>query len=186
MSGPTQQFSLLTLWYQPGQTVRRLAAAAHGHAGALIVAASFGLVQAGRVAARDPERGWEMLGLGLVAGLAGLYLFAWLMRNFSRWFGGKASLRDVRTALGWGLLPWTLLFLALAAILSGSAVPEGLANYYGLFFAGFVYGYAILLLSLAAGLGLSTLRAFFVFVITALVSLFPLTLLLQMLGALPA
>ncbi len=155
-----------------------------GHRLALVVALFFGLVQAGRFYISNSEAGTAYFVVGSLAGLFGLYLFAWLLRNFGRWFGGQASQRDVRVALGWGLLPWLLLFLALIFVLGGVADPEALTNYYWLFFLGFLYGYVILLLSLAAALNLSALKTFLCLIVTCLVSIFPLTMLIQVLSSL--
>jgi len=151
-----------------------------GHRLALVVAMFFGLVQAGRFYITNPEAGSAYYAIGSLAGLVGLYLFAWLLRNFGRWFGGQATQREVRVALGLGLLPWMFLFLALVFVLGGNADPAALASYYWLFFLGFLYGYIILLLSLAAALRLSVLKTFLCLIVTSLVSLFPLTLLMQL------
>lgn len=181
MTEKTNPLYVLTLWYKPGQTMQGLIKTGGGHRLALIVAMLFGLVQAGRLYIAKVEAGSTYYAIGSLAGLLGLYLFAWLLRNFGRWFGGQASLREVRVALGLGLLPWLLLFLALVFVLGGSVDPAALASYYWLFFLGFLYGYVILLLSLAAALRLSVLKAFLCLIVTFLVSLFPLTLLMQML-----
>lgn len=153
-----------------------------GHRFALAVALCFGFVQAGRFSIANPQAGaahYTHYIWGAVGGFAGLYLFAWLLRNFGRWFGGQASLREVRTALGWGLLPWTLLFLALIFVLKKTPDASALVDYYWLFFLGFLYGYVILLLSLSAVLRISALKTFLCFIVTFLFSLFPLTLLIQ-------
>lgn len=153
-----------------------------GHRLALVVAMCFGFIQAGRIASAHPGAGAAHYMAGGLAGLAALYLFAWLLRNFGRWFGGQASQRELRVALGWGLLPWTLLFLALVFVLGSALDASALADYYWLFFLGFLYGYVILLLSLAAALRISVLKAFLCLIVTFLVSLFPLTLLIQVLS----
>ena len=173
------QPSVLTLWYKPAQTMQGLIENGRGHRLALVVALFFGLVQAGRVYMAHPEPGYAGFALGSLAGLLGLYLIAWLLRNFGLWFGGQASQQDLRVALGWGLLPWLFLFLALVFVLSSGADAAALANYYWLFFLGFLYGYVILLLSLAAALRVSVWKAFFCLMVTFLVSIFPFTLLIQ-------
>jgi hypothetical protein len=171
---------LLTLWYKPGQTMQDLIKSGGGHRLALWVAMFFGLVQAGRFYRNHSDAGIGYYAIGAIAGLAGLFLFSWLLRNFGRWFGGQATLREVRVALGLGLMPWLLLFLALVAALGGDSDPAALANYYWVFFVGFLYGYVILLLSLSAALRLSSVKTFLCLIVTFLVSLFPLTLLLQL------
>lgn len=179
--------SVCTLWYKPGPTMQGLIKNGQGHGVALVVAMGFGLVQAGRFALADSGLGLSdyagSLLAGLLAGLGALYLFAWLLRNFARWFGGQASQREVRIAVGWGLLPWTVLFLALIVALSGQADASALAEYYWLFFLGFLYGYVVLLLSLAAALNLSAMKTFLCLVVTGLVSVFPLTLLFQVVAS---
>lgn len=146
---------------------------------ALVVAAAFGLVQSGRVYLSANDAGPRTLFVGMVGGICGLYLFAWLLRNFARWFGGGAPLVSVRVAIGLALLPWTLLFGMLIFAVTGAENAEHLERFYPLFFAGFVYGYVILLLALAAALQLSVLRAFFCLLFTALVSYVPLALLVE-------
>jgi len=180
MTERTNPFYVLTLWYKPGQTMQGLIESGGGHRLAILAAMLFGLVQADRFYLTNPEAGITYYVIGALAGLVGLYLFAWLLRNFSRWFGGQAAMREVRVAIGLGLLPWLLLFTALIFVLGGQADAESLANYYWLFFLGFLYGYVILLLSLAAALRLSVLKTFLCLIVTSLVSLFPLTLLIQL------
>ena len=151
----------------------------------MAIAVCFGLVQAwpSYVASEASGVGLLLL-LGGVAGLAGLFLFSWLMRNFSRWFGATAKLAEVRTALGWGLLPWTVLFGALLAIIAGR---EGdAAQLFLLFFGVILYGFVIILLTLSTALRLSLMKTFFCLLITFLVSIFPLTFVLQMLLGPPA
>jgi len=192
MKNSSDLISAVTLWYKPGQTMQGLIQNGRGHGGAIILSALFGLVQAGRVSVAQVKANSDGLytGVGLgpflvgaFSGICGLYLFAWLLRNFSRWFGGDASVRQVRVGLGWGLLPWTVLFFALTFVVLGAADPNALAEAYGIFFVGFLYGYVILLLSLSTALGLSTWKTFFCLAVTVLVSVFPLTLLLQVLDS---
>jgi hypothetical protein len=149
-----------------------------GHGAALAVAAGFGLVQSTPLYFTANSRGVLVLFAGALAGLLGLYLFAWLLRNFGRWFGGQAALREVRIALGCSLVPWLVLFAILFGLLQVYD-RELLAHYYWLFFLGFLYGYVVLLLGLSAALRLSVLKTFLCLIVTGLVSLFPLTLLLQ-------
>ncbi len=48
---------------------------------------------------------------GVVLGMAGVFLGGLLFRWTGRWFGGRASAREVRTALAWSAVPrvWALL-----------------------------------------------------------------------------
>jgi hypothetical protein len=174
---------MLTLWYKPGQTMQGLIQSGAGHFAAILVAILFGIVQSKRFLITNPTAGFSYYALGALAGLVGLYLFSWLLRNFARWFGGQASLREVRVALGLGLLPWLALFLALLIVLGRDVDASSLANAYWLFFLGFLYGYVILLLSLAVALRLSILKTFLCLIVTCLVSLFPMTLLMQLVAS---
>lgn len=180
MSEATNSLYPLTIWYQPARTVRSLADSGRGHGLALVVAALFGFVQASPVYLSQSEGGVEYFLAGAAFGLFGLYLFSWLLRNFGRWFGGQAKVREVRTGLGLSLMPWLVLF-AVLFWLRQSLGPETLESFYWLFFLGFVYGYTIILLSLAAALRLSVLKTFLCVMVTIIVSLFPLTLMLQLL-----
>ena len=121
--------------------------------------------------------------IGASLGFFGLYFFAWLLRNFGRWFGAQASLREVRTGLGLGLMPWLLCFSVLFLLRQnfGSSV---VGQYFWLFFIPLVYGYIVVILSLTAALRLTPLKTFLCLVLTIIFSLFPLTLLFQVLAPL--
>jgi hypothetical protein len=181
MTEPTKLPYVLTLWYKPRQTMQGLIENGAGHRLALVVAIFFGIVQAGRFDIANGEGSIGYYAVGSLAGLLGLYLFGWLLRNFGRWFGGQATLHEVRVALGLGLAPWLFLFLALIVALGVGVEPS--LNSYWIFFVGFLYGYVILLLSLATALRLSVLKTFLCLIVTFLVSLFPLTLLIQILAS---
>lgn len=168
------------LWYKPRQTMQGLIEKGRGHGAALAVAGAFGMVQAAPVYLMPDSRGLPLLFLGALCGLIGLYLFAWLLRNFGRWFGGQGALREVRTALGGSLLPWLVLFAVLFGLLQAYD-RESVAQYYWIFFLGFLYGYVVILLSLSTALRLTVLKTFLCLIVTGLVSLFPLTLILQLL-----
>lgn len=175
--------SLVTLWYKPGQTLQGLIADGKGVNASICIAVSFGLVQAwpSFAAGGSPRPGLLLVGGAL--GLAGLFLFSWLLRNFSRWFGSEAKFAEVRTALGWGLLPWTLLFGLLLIIIALQG--EDASPLFPLFFAALVYGFVILLSALSVALRLSLMKTFFCLIVTFLVSIFPITLVLQLLTSAP-
>lgn len=179
MSESSNPLYPLALWYRPGPTMRSLAEAGRGHCPALVVATLFGFVQATPVFLSQTSGGVQSFAVGAAFGLGGLYLFAWLLRNFGRWFGAQAKVREVRTGLGLSLMPWLLLF-AVLFWLRQSLGAEALVQYYWLFFIGFIYGYTIMLLTLSAALRLSVIKTFLCLVVTFIVSLFPLTLLLQL------
>ena len=180
MPEPNKEYTAISLWYKPKQTMQGLIDSGRGHGAALAVAVGFGVVQAAPVFLMRDSRGLLVLVLGAFAGVVGLYLFAWLLRNFGRWFGGQGTLREVRTALGYSLLPWLALFAILFGLLQAYD-RELVAQYYWIFFLGFLYGYVVLLLGLSAALRLSVVKTFLCLIVTGLVSLFPITLLLQLL-----
>jgi hypothetical protein len=182
MSTKNKQFYQLMLWYKPSSSMRGLLDESKGHLAAVIIAAVFGVVQGGRFFLAAEAASVGILLGGAIAGFTGLYLFGWLLRNFGRWFGAvDPKQRDLRTAIGLSLLPWTLLFAALIPLLSSGEGAEAISGFYPVFFVFLIYGYVILLLSLTAALGISVLKTFLCLVVTFLVSFFPLTLLAQIL-----
>lgn len=157
--------------------------AKRGHGAAMIVSTLFGVAQIWPMAVAEPARQQiNLYATGASTGLFAFFLFGWLLRNFGRWFGGQAEVREVRTAFGLGLLPWFVLFVILGAVIQGSADSPEIAGFFWVFFVGLIYGYTILLLSLSAALRLSVWKAFFCLVVTIIVSIFPLTLILQLLA----
>ena len=181
MSTINNKSSLLALWFKPASSMRALLDAGQGHSAAVMITAFFGAVQSGRFSLAQAESGPLPFVVGALAGLCGLYLFGWLSRNFGRWFGAETTQRDVRTALGLGLLPWTLLSMVLSFMLGAEMNPEMIVSFAPVFFCVFFYGYVIILLSLSAALRLSVLKTFFCLAVTIIVSLFPLTLCAQLL-----
>ncbi len=182
MSTINNKSPLLTLWYKPATSMRALLDAGQGHSAALMIAAFFGAVQSIPFSLQQESSGPLFYLIGAAIGLSGLYLFGWLTRNFGRWFGAETAQLDVRIALGLSLLPWTLLFLPLPFIRGAEIDAATLKLCFAVFFIGIVYGYVIILLSLSAALRLSALKTFLCLVVTVLVSLFPLTLLAQLLS----
>lgn len=148
----------------------------------MVVSTLFGVAQIWPMAVAEPARQINLYATGASAGLFAFFLFGWLLRNFGRWFGGQAEVREVRTAFGLGLLPWLVLFVILGAAIRGAGDSPELAGFFWVFFLGLVYGYAVLLLSLSTALRLSVWKTFFCLVVTAIVSIFPLTLILQILA----
>lgn len=163
-----------------------LIAAGKGHGAAVYIAALFGVMNMGPIYVRSGETSFGRFALmGAVAGVVALYLVAMLARNFSRWFGGRASLKAVRTALGISLIPLTLLsailFLVSAMQIDASVVRQWMP----LLLGWFLYSYVIVLLSMAAGLGLSVLKTFLCLLLAAVVTTGIMTLLLSLLGVQP-
>ena len=97
-------YSVLTLWYKPRDTMQELIKNDRGHFISVLLAVSFGTVQAGRFYLADADVGKECFLYGSLLGWSGLYFFAWLLRNFGRWFGGHARQKEVRIALGLSLI----------------------------------------------------------------------------------
>lgn len=178
MSEISAQPYLLKFWYRPGTVVRALVEAKQGHNLALVCALAFGTMQALPVYMSDETVSPLILVFGAAVGLFGLYLFSWLLRNFGRWFGAQARLYEMRVALGWGLMPWTVLFVLLTAMVRVEGA-ESAVTIAPILFAGFIYGYVLILLSISAALRLSVLNAFLCLVVTCAVSIFPLILLGQ-------
>ena len=173
---------LLKFWYRPVSSMRQLLDLQQGHSLALVVAALFGMVHFSRLFAGTFEISMRYFAFHGLAGIVCLFLFGWLIRNLSRWFSVEAKQREVRTALGLGILPWTILFAILLLMLNLGLDPEFIVTkYFPVFLGAFVYGFCILLLSLTAALRLSVIKTFLCTVVTILFILFPLTLLAQVL-----
>ena len=173
---------VFTLWYKPGKTMQGLIENGRGHRAALIVAIVFGMLQALPVYSSEASLGLSVFLIGASLGFFGLYFFAWLLRNFGRWFGAQASLCEVRTGLGLALMPWLLCFLILFLFRQNfdSSVIE---HYFWLFFILLVYGYIVVILSLSAVLRLTPMKTFLCLAIMTIFSLFPLILLFQLLAS---
>ena len=172
-----------TLWYKPGKTMQGLIEKGRGHRSALTVATASGMMQALPVYYSDESMSEFVFLIGAAIGFSGLYLLAWLLRNFGRWFGAQASLREVRTGLGLGLMPWLLCFLILFLFRQnfGSSAVGQLS---WLLFLTLLNVYIIIIISLTAALRLTPLKTFLCLVLTIIFSLFPLTLLFQLLAPL--
>lgn len=168
---------LLTLWYQPGRTVERVTSAGQGHGLAVVIAAMFGVTVAGSVFARLEDLAFGPFALvGAILGTVFLYFVAMLARNFSRWFGGSAELKPVRTALGLALLPWTLLSVWLLGVLLSGQDASQAQVLFPVYMGLFIYGYVILLLSMTAALKVTVLKTFGTLAITAVIAFFTLNL----------
>lgn len=178
MDNPNDKFLLLTFLYRPAHSMRQLLNSRKGHGTALLVAAIFGIIQLSRLLPLPAKSKPEELLLSLVlygaCGIAGLFLFGWLVRNFGRWFGAETEQYRVRTALGLGVLPWTIVFAALLLALHYGLDTKLIADkYFPVFLGAFVYGFCILLLSLTAGLRLGIIKTFLCIIVTTLFGLIP-------------
>ncbi|HAV12081.1 MAG TPA: hypothetical protein DCX06_01110 [Opitutae bacterium] len=179
MPDSSAQPYLLKFWYRPGTVVGALLKEPSGHSLAVACGLLFGVAPAYRLYLSQESVSALIVVFGAFVGFFGLYLFSWLLRNFGRWFGAQAKLFELRIALGWGLMPWTILSLSMAVAIACGASAEALAAFAWPLFGGFIYGYVTILLSIAAALRLSVLKAFMCLVVTCIVSIFPLTLLAQ-------
>jgi len=150
-----------------------LIAADKGHGAAVYISALFGVMTAGRFYIARQAEGFGLYALGgALGGVIALYFVSMLARNFSRWFGGKAELKAVRTALGIALLPHTLLAAIFFFVLATGMDAESAQKLMPLFAGLFLYGYIIILLSMAAALGLTVLRTFLCLVLTFVIAFF--------------
>ena len=184
MSIRSYKHLLSTFWYKPAWSVRQLLDLQQGHSSALFVAALFGMIQLGRLFPVSSEVLIVYLAFYGLAGVGFLFLFGWLVRNFGRFFGVDARQREVRTALGLGLLPWTILFGSLLLALSSGLSSESIAaRYSSIVLVVLIYGFYVLLLSLKAALHLSVIKTFLCLILTVVFSFFPLTLLAQLLSS---
>ncbi len=178
---------LITIWYKPVSTMRSLLASGGGHGVACGIAGLLGVFLAYRLSSGSVS---EIPGLfaypfGLVGGIAGLYFFAMLVRNFGRWFGGQSNLRFVRTAMGLGLLPWMLLAGLLSATLFSSMEASSVSVLLPAFFVLFLYGYVLLLIVAMNALGLGALQTTLVLALSMVVTFFLVNTVAQLLVRIP-
>ena len=138
----------------------------------------------------------QLLILSLAGGALFCVLMSWLFRNFSRMLGGKATIREIRIGMGWGLLPSVIsiavfvLFWCIFLHFAYEPAPQGMepnVRYMSLvgpflfvFVVCMMYSTGVLLLALSGVARLSLMKAFFALVITLAVSVFPLTFVLQL------
>lgn len=165
----------LTLLYRPRRTMRELASNGRGHSAACLVAALFGVFCSLRLqhGLMEGSSGLFLyIPAGVACGVAVMFFLAMLVRNFGRWFGGQAELRVVRTAVGLGLSPWTILTALLCATLFSGLDAAVVSALLPFFFVIFLYGYVLLLLTTMAALGLSAFRATLTLAISMAVAFF--------------
>ena len=180
---------ILKLWYKPFGSMQGLIASGkkdgysymQSQRVALMVAACFGVIQSLPLISPQSRSYFWLLPIAALFGVAGVYWLAWLVRNFGRWFGAAANLRDLRMALGLGLMPWTAVFCLLFLFIQSAEQVESVQGLFPLFFAGFIYGFVILLLCLRAVLEVSVVKTFMCIMIAFAVSLFPFTFIMQVL-----
>lgn len=171
-------FQYLQILYRPGTTIEELPLNTKNRNFALRVAYLFFMVQSFPFVLQHNLFGIDSVPLevllGGLIGMAVFYLFSLAIRVFSRWFGADTELVHIQTALGLGLLPWTLLFIALYILVSlaPSVVPY-------LFLLGLIYGFTILLIALNKVLKISVLKTYLTFFISVAAVFFPLLMCLK-------
>ncbi len=99
--------SLLTVWFHPRLTIRRIVDTQPGHL--VIPLASCegirGMLDATWTNITLPVVLTITLLAGPIVGILGLWLYAWLVRIAGTWIGGAASSEHLRAALAWGSVP---------------------------------------------------------------------------------
>ena len=182
-----QQSYLLKLWYKPFSSMQGLIASGRKDGCSykqpqrisLLAAACFGVIQSLPLISSQSQPYFWLLSLAALFGIAGLYWMAWLLRNFGRWFGATSDLSELRMAFGLGLIPWTVVFCLLFIFIQSAQQVESVQGFFPLFFAGFIYGFVILLLCLRAVLEVTVIKTFMCIAIAFAVSLFPFTFIIQ-------
>ena len=167
-------FQYLQIFYRPGLLIQEIV---HQrkliplHFGSLFyseLCRVFLLLSTGLV---DPETDAEGISgrfhsakviIGGILGLGVFYIFALALKTFGRWFGAKVESKEVRTALGIGIIPWTVsLFLIFFVSITLVDPRLILGNFFLFFFIGFIYGFTILLIALSKTLNIGFLKTFF-------------------------
>jgi hypothetical protein len=138
----------------------------------------------------DPESGAEGISGGgfiplkvIIGGILGLgifYIFALALKTFGRWFGAQVESKAVRTALGVGIIPWTVLFLIFFVSITLVDPRLILSQFFPFFFVGFIYGFTILLIALSKTLKIGFLKTFLLFILAYATTFFPLLTLVRL------
>src|SRR5690348_2177691 len=115
---------LVTILYQPRETMQKILAGAQRWSWEVTalacICASVNEINADRAARELPglrlAPGLALVALGLIVSaitwVIVLYIVAWIATPVGRLLGGTGSVRDVRTALAWGLVPiiWSIVY----------------------------------------------------------------------------
>jgi len=187
-------FQYLQIFYRPGLLIQEIVHQAKTHTFALRVAFLFGALQSIPIIMStglvDPETGAEGISGGgfiplkvIIGGILGLgvfYIFALALKTFGRWFGAKVESKEVRTALGIGIIPWTVLFLIFFVSITLVDPRLVLSQFFPFFFIGFIYGFTILLIALSKTLNIGFLKTFFLFILAYATTFFPLLTLVRL------
>jgi hypothetical protein len=187
-------FQYLQIFYRPGLFIEEIVHQAKTHTFALRVAFLFSALQSIPIIMStgliDPESGAEGISGGgfiplkvIIGGILGLgifYIFALALKTFGRWFGAKVESKVVRTALGVGIIPWTLLFLIFFVSITLVDPRLILSQFFPFFFVGFIYGFTILLIALSKTLKIGFLKTFLLFILAYATTFFPLLTLVRL------
>ncbi|MDA0848332.1 MAG: hypothetical protein O2827_01080 [Verrucomicrobia bacterium] len=187
-------FQYLQIFYRPGLLIQEIVHQSKTHTFALRVAFLFGALQSIPIIMStglvDPETGAEGISGGgfiplkvIIGGILGLgvfYIFALALKTFGRWFGAKVESKEVRTALGIGIIPWTVLFLIFFASITLVDPRLILSQFFPFFFIGFIYGFTILLIALSKTLNIGFLKTFLLFIFAYATTFFPLLTLVRL------
>ena len=187
-------FQYLQIFYRPGLFIEEVLSQTKTHTFALRVAFLFSALQSIPIVMStgliDPESGAEgMTGGGLIplkviiGGILGLgvfYIFALALKTFGRWLGAKVESKEVRTGLGIGLIPWTVLFLVFFVSMALVDPRLIISKFFPFFFVGFIYGFTILLIALSKTLKIGFLKTFLLFILAYATTFFPLLTLVRL------
>jgi hypothetical protein len=187
-------FQYLQIFYRPGLFIEEIVHQAKTHTFALRVAFLFSALQSIPIIMStgliDPESGAEGISGGgfiplkvIIGGILGLgifYIFALALKTFGRWFGAKVESKAVRTALGVGIIPWTVLFLIFFVSITLVDPRLILSQFFPFFFVGFIYGFTILLIALSKTLKIGFLKTFLLFILAYATTFFPLLTLVRL------
>lgn len=187
-------FQYLQIFYRPGLFIEEIVHQAKTHTFALRVAFLFSALQSIPIIMStgliDPESGAEGISGGgfiplkvIIGGILGLgifYIFALALKTFGRWFGAQVESKVVRTALGVGIIPWTVLFLIFFVSITLVDPRLILSQFFPFFFIGFIYGFTILLIALSKTLKIGFLKTFLLFILAYATTFFPLLTLVRL------
>ena len=187
-------FQYLQIFYRPGLFIEEVLSQTKTHTFALRVAFLFSALQSIPIVMStgliDPDSGAEgMTGGGLIplkviiGGILGLgvfNIFALALKTFGRWFGAKVESKEVRTGLGIGLIPWTVLFLVFFVSMALVDPRLIISKFFPFFFVGFIYGFTILLIALSKTLKIGFLKTFLLFILAYATTFFPLLTLVRL------
>ena len=187
-------FQYLQIFYRPGLLIEEIVHQAKTHTFALRVAFLFGALQsipiimstgmAGSDSGAEGMSGGGLIPLkviiGGILGLGVFYIFALALKTFGRWFGAKVEAKEVRTAIGIGLIPWTVLFLIFFVSMALVDPRLIISQFFPFFFVGFIYGFTILLIALSKTLKIGFLKTFLLFIFAYLSTFFPLLTLVRL------